>query len=404
VGLLIWRKKRSRKNGALLASPQSGGYSREKSMDGSDIFPGGVTERNAPITEKGNQVEAHSMQVLPNPSQQQQRMAHADARNSWSQTNNYAAMPLPSPAVFPASHPSTNSFLPPSNSFNANFAPPKAAMMGTPSTRSSVANPYGAIAAAGHVSPKFQQQSFAQAQQEQQTQDQSPFEDPQWANKVFIVNRTFEPSMPDELIIYPNDHIRILMAYDDGWVLGENLNSVQNGIAARGVFPRDCVEELIQQTRVEQDDVPLQNEASNLTRAPTLPPLNLGRESQSFSSAMSTQRLSTQSVQPQAQQQRLSRTSLSPKDEEEQKNQLARLSTSSSLHGALDRFPPTPAGNPNRQLTPVAEDSASQTSRSLKRTSSLMAAKDQDLFAQLGQVMQADGSDEEEEEEQKHRE
>ena len=91
--------------------------------------------------------------------------------------------------------------------------------------------------------------------------------------------------------------------------------------------------------------------------------------------------------------QRQSRQSLAPviAIEEEPHTSEGHLSTSSSLNGAIDRFPNTPS----RQLTPVVENDGAST-RSLKRTSSLMASKDQDLFAQLGQVMQGDLDDEKE--------
>ncbi|KAK9896659.1 hypothetical protein P389DRAFT_131770, partial [Cystobasidium minutum MCA 4210] len=62
---------------------------------------------------------------------------------------------------------------------------------------------------------------------------------------TYIVTRTFEPSMPDELLIYPGDRIQIVVPYDDGWCLGCNLSMAEREGTqqpARGVFPRDCVE------------------------------------------------------------------------------------------------------------------------------------------------------------------
>lgn len=173
--------------------------------------------------------------------------------------------------------------------------------------------------------------------------------------------------------------------------------------------------------------MPLQPE-STLTRAPTLPPLNLGRESQSFQTSMAPNRASMASVAPidnrgsvssasqsvttapsqanraslvsmhQQHLVRQSRQSLAPAIaiEEEPHASEGHLSTSSSLNGAIGQFPNTPS----RQLTPVVEDDQ-RSARSLKRTSSLMASKDQDLFAQLGQVMQGDIDDEPEEKEDK---
>lgn len=83
----------------------------------------------------------------------------------------------------------------------------------------------------------------------------SPFADPASEGKTYIVTRTFEPSMPDELLIYPGDRVQIVVPYDDGWCLGVNLSSSQRDNAIpqqqqavhKGVFPQDCVEEWSQE-------------------------------------------------------------------------------------------------------------------------------------------------------------
>jgi hypothetical protein len=86
----------------------------------------------------------------------------------------------------------------------------------------------------------------------------SPFDDSQqYQGKIFVVRRTFEPSLADELIIYPGDRIEIItvrgaclsrvrasetatQVYDDGWCLGINLDSAKPGQEPqKGVFPRD---------------------------------------------------------------------------------------------------------------------------------------------------------------------
>ena len=116
----------------------------------------------------------------------------------------------------------------------------------------------------------------AAAQQQGPEQD-SPFGDPAYEGKVFLVTRIFEPSMPDELVIYPGDHIQIVMSYDDGWCLGCNLDSTKRDgkPAARGVFPRDCVEEMTE----TDEDKPISSGNGDLQRAPTLPPLDMGNSS-----------------------------------------------------------------------------------------------------------------------------
>ncbi|KAM0753807.1 hypothetical protein T439DRAFT_346146 [Meredithblackwellia eburnea MCA 4105] len=57
--------------------------------------------------------------------------------------------------------------------------------------------------------------------------------------KIYIVRNTFEPSQSDELIIYPGDRIQVLVTYDDGWALGYNLDG--GSPPPKGVFPFDCV-------------------------------------------------------------------------------------------------------------------------------------------------------------------
>lgn len=154
-------------------------------------------------------------------------------------------------------------------------------------------------------------------------QQQGPFADPATEGKTYIVTRTFEPSMPDELVIYPGDKIQIVVPYDDGWCLGCNLSAAMRegqqpnaNAAPRGVFPRDCVEEWTEEldammngiplseqqqqqglpTVTEENaqdgnrpistnsDIPINNDQSvNLQRAPTLPPLDIGTDNSRFS-------------------------------------------------------------------------------------------------------------------------
>lgn len=146
-------------------------------------------------------------------------------------------------------------------------------------------------------------------------QQQGPFADPATEGKTYIVTRTFEPSMPDELVIFPGDRIQIVVPYDDGWCLGCNLTtSERDGIPpTKGVFPRDCVEEWTleletmmngttpgegindntqggqlapvmegeeQRPTSVASDIPLNmNGTTDLQRAPTLPPLDMGDNS-----------------------------------------------------------------------------------------------------------------------------
>jgi hypothetical protein len=55
---------------------------------------------------------------------------------------------------------------------------------------------------------------------------------------VYNVVSTYTPTLGDEIDIRSGDRIRVLVEYDDGWMLGENLS---NG-DAKGVFPRHCID------------------------------------------------------------------------------------------------------------------------------------------------------------------
>lgn len=83
----------------------------------------------------------------------------------------------------------------------------------------------------------------------------SPFADNNDEGKVYIVKRTFEPSLGDELVIYvrsflptlefllhmliesnhhvlqPGDRVQLLISYDDGWALGVNLDAQEGSIS-----------------------------------------------------------------------------------------------------------------------------------------------------------------------------
>jgi len=302
----------------------------------------------------------------------------------------------------------------------------------------------------------------AASQQPQQDEEQGPFEDPAYANKVYLVTRIFEPSMPDELVIYPGDRIQIVMSYDDGWCLGCNLDSPKRGgggAPARGVFPRDCVEELVE----TDEDKPISSGNGQLQRAPTLPPLDMGntsRFSMSSNSAATAAAAAAQAAQQQDKRasKRLSRAQ-QPNDSEaddemedayggvassatptrcafppdiqiqshdplpparplsynfgssqhiadyasgladDNNNSHKRLSVlqeETEHSGILDEFPSTPRTEASPSMVSQASPAGSAarlsvagipkstSARSIKRTSSLIASKDADLFLALG--------------------
>ncbi|KAI5476218.1 SH3 domain protein [Pseudohyphozyma bogoriensis] len=84
----------------------------------------------------------------------------------------------------------------------------------------------------------------APVQQEEQPKEQSsPFMESPGQGAVHVVKNTFEPSQSDELIIYPGDRVQVLVSYDDGWALGINLDS--GSPPNKGVFPFDCLGEVV---------------------------------------------------------------------------------------------------------------------------------------------------------------
>ncbi|GAB00072.1 uncharacterized protein L969DRAFT_105943 [Mixia osmundae IAM 14324] len=131
-------------------------------------------------------------------------------------------------------HPSSRTLL-------ANGALPPPVSNAGQGVRQSYSNTMMSAPAVPGMNALYSQPGQQQAQSARSAEE-GPFADPEFAGKVFVVRRTFEPSLPDELIIFPGDRIEILMGYDDGWCLGENLDS-GNPPFQRGVFPRDCVEE-----------------------------------------------------------------------------------------------------------------------------------------------------------------
>ncbi|EGG05353.1 uncharacterized protein MELLADRAFT_107604 [Melampsora larici-populina 98AG31] len=68
------------------------------------------------------------------------------------------------------------------------------------------------------------------------------------SGNIAIVARTFDPFLPDELVINPGDRVRVEMVYDDGWCFGTNLDADRHrtsggsAVVSTGVFPQDCLQ------------------------------------------------------------------------------------------------------------------------------------------------------------------
>ncbi|WAR59527.1 hypothetical protein PtB15_11B167 [Puccinia triticina] len=80
-----------------------------------------------------------------------------------------------------------------------------------------------------------------------QFNDQTPLDyrckGPEMKGKIFLVERTYQAALADELVLHVGDRIEVAFYYDDGWCLGQNLDidRYEAGQLAKGVFPRDCV-------------------------------------------------------------------------------------------------------------------------------------------------------------------
>lgn len=109
-------------------------------------------------------------------------------------------------AMYAGSNPAdiANSYPP-----SPNFSGPGTAGVGaaTPAMSPQGQAPIVGLAAIPKGQPIEQQDASAAA---------GPFADPQHEGKIYIVTRVFEPSMPDELVIFQGDKIQIVMSYDDG--------------------------------------------------------------------------------------------------------------------------------------------------------------------------------------------
>lgn len=120
--------------------------------------------------------------------------------------------------------------------------------------------------------------------------ESSMFHDSSMAGKLCIVTRTFEPALPDELMIHvrsisrhlilgsldwwfldcwllpmrapvdiqqPGDRVQVDVVYDDGWCLGRNLDAAHHGRPGEelpidnGVFPRECLGTSDDQVRLQ---------------------------------------------------------------------------------------------------------------------------------------------------------
>ncbi|KAF9474203.1 hypothetical protein BDN70DRAFT_816091 [Pholiota conissans] len=79
--------------------------------------------------------------------------------------------------------------------------------------------------------------------------DNNPFEDTHAFAEVEYIKRPFNPSLPDELQVAPDDSVRVLQTFDDGWALVEKVatddgkGKERHGNYEKGLIPIDCLRE-----------------------------------------------------------------------------------------------------------------------------------------------------------------
>lgn len=186
----------------------------------------------------------------------------------------------------------------------------------------------------------------------------TPFHDGAGQGEIYVVKRTFEPSLDDELVLFPGDHIQVQVKYDDGWAFGVNLNS--GSPPGKGVFPFDCLGDLQDGSSNGPSNNGEQHDAQD-------------QQQHQHQDAHPTETGTERAVSPSASQ--AGKASPAP-------YQLPTLRADSPF----DAAPPTirledDTGRP-RSLVVAGEPS--------KRTSSLIASRDADLFMALGEVLDKD--------------
>ncbi|GAA6063445.1 hypothetical protein JCM10212_005618 [Sporobolomyces blumeae] len=206
--------------------------------------------------------------------------------------------------------------------------------------------------------------------------EQSPFGDSEGQGEIRVVKGTFDPSLDDELVLYPGDRVQVLMKYDDGWALGLNLSS--GNPPAKGVFPFDCLGEIVPPPA-----------ASEIRANPSVPPQSSGQTlspsnsyNQGLSSPVNPANIplpppTPDLLSPIAEDDSPSRTSI----DRSGPPQLAPLARSDSP--LSPDFPPSALAPPS----PSAAYGGAKKSDKLKRHSSLIASRDADLFVALGEVL-----------------
>ncbi|GAA5941801.1 uncharacterized protein JCM15063_000775 [Sporobolomyces koalae] len=420
-GFFVWRKRRNARlarssgtgliGGAGVGAASGGGYKKQDedgdawdgqgnqssfARDDSSLFGGREktfsqeSMQNPGAQGAGGYGATSWNQAPPSQPQQQQQQFYTGANNNtqdaWNPVYPPSNQPLPASTANLLGHPNNNNS---SNMLPTALAAGSAGAAGIGAARllaaqssrpSSMSNSHQSI-----EQRELQQeldnrrQSFLTKTQQplapfetpqQQQQQQSPFGDSEGQGEIRIVKGTFDPSLDDELVLYPGDKVQVLMKYDDGWALGLNLSS---GVPpAKGVFPFDCLG--------EQTTAPLASEIRSPGSAPAAAPLGAIERSLS---PINPANIPLPPPTP---------TLLSPINEDEQPPSHTTITSNGPPQLAPFERSDSPLSPdfPQHQLSVPSSQTSSPTKMrtdKLKRHSSLIASRDADLFVALGEVL-----------------
>lgn len=223
----------------------------------------------------------------------------------------------------------------------------------------------------GRTSPAAQGLATIDERDSQREATKSPFADSPGQGKVHVVKRTFEPSLEDELIIFPGDRIQVLMSYDDGWALGINLDAPTPG--TKGVFPFDCLDDpaSAQAEAPNQQALDAASSTTAFSQPPQLAPLRTD-------SPLSTHFPHNAQQQPQP---TISISQPSSRSIFDQSQGQSKMTSSTSADNIS-----SVARNGNGKL----DARGNRQGEKNKRASSLIASRDANLFVALGEALGKD--------------
>lgn len=197
----------------------------------------------------------------------------------------------------------------------------------------------------------------------------SPFGESEGQGEIRVVKGTFDPSLDDELVLYPGDKVQVLMKYDDGWALGLNLSS---GVPpSKGVFPFDCLGEQVAAPQAFEIRKNIPSPIST-TAQRSLSPVNPANIPLPPPTPTLLIPINEDEQEPPASSSSLTR---------EGPPQLAPFERSDSP--LSPDFPPSSLTIPSSTSNHGSPTKATK----LKRHSSLIASRDADLFVALGEVL-----------------